>query len=516
MPRFNLDSFNYNPLTNRSNAAIDSAMRNVDAADARIWERRSSNPKPQSRKSTKRRGAGYRKRNVQQPKPVAGDSVTVQAGDSLSAILKRTTGSYKNVAEVAKLNGIKDPNKIYVGQKIKIPGYKADAAVKPAAGSAKPADVKPAAAAATASVVKDSVVAPKDTTTVVRSDSIPAAPRDSVAIITPTDSTSESGYERARAHAMQLLREREARRKQESNDERPSANATSRNLYLNSEQGKRLAAITKNNYGEAQYSTDVKTFSGLGPAGAGGAFTRVAHKTFKNAFDGIFKGIDRPLSSLWRGSLAPYGGKSLRNAIANGFERVIKGAKETVKPKPAKIGEQASRFAKGVTRRSKEVVQPTKTKIGEQATGYVKNGITRRERSNVIENAGPYLTKGEETSRSLLSRVRGKLEGVVARRRGYTDNGMPATSKAGSGVGGNGTQSYIINSGGTPRWRVRQMKQAAQSKAKSTQSAQSSASSTQSPKPTGTQSRKQKMRGNQSRNNYRQAQRAKRNEQKGK
>lgn len=249
MPRFNLDSFNYNPLTNRGNAAIDSAMRNVDAADARMWERRSSNPKPQSRKSTKRRGAGYRKRNVQQPKPVAGDSVTVQAGGSLSAILKRTTGSYKNVAEVAKLNGIKDPNKIYVGQKIKIPGYKANAGGDATSGEetggtkgdrhinttvnktgaalrnliAKGQQARQQVAAAT-SVVKDSVATPKDTTTVVRNDSIPtvprdsvpAAPRDSVVTVTPTDSTSESGYERARAHATQLLREREAKKQKEA------------------------------------------------------------------------------------------------------------------------------------------------------------------------------------------------------------------------------------------------------------------------------------------------------------
>ena len=223
MAKDDLLKYSRTPSYRESRALNDSALIN----DARAWEQRSGlptatsstnntvNKKTASRKGVKRRGAGYRKRNVQQPKPVAGDSVTVQAGDSLSAILKRTTGSYKNVAEVARLNGIKDPNKIYVGQKIKIPGYKADAASKPAADSAKPADVKPAAAAAVTSVVKDSVVAPRDTTTVVRNDSIPAASRDSVATIIPTDNTSESGYERARAHAMQLLKEREARKQRE-------------------------------------------------------------------------------------------------------------------------------------------------------------------------------------------------------------------------------------------------------------------------------------------------------------
>ena len=159
MPRFNLDSINYNPLTNRSNAAIDAAMRNADQINARLWERRSSNPKPQSRKSTKRRGAGYRKRNVQQPKP--------------------------------------------------------------AADSVKPADVKPAAAAAATSVIKDSVVVPKDTTTVVRNDSIPAA---------PTENTSESGYERARAHAMQLLKDREASRRQYQNSVREDRKDYYRNI----------------------------------------------------------------------------------------------------------------------------------------------------------------------------------------------------------------------------------------------------------------------------------------------
>ena len=53
-----------------------------------------------------------------------GGEYVVKAGDTLSSILKETTGSYKNYREIAKANGISDPNKIYAGMKIKIPGYK--------------------------------------------------------------------------------------------------------------------------------------------------------------------------------------------------------------------------------------------------------------------------------------------------------------------------------------------------------------------------------------------------------
>ena len=45
---------------------------------------------------------------------------TVKAGDTLWAIAKRVTGDGSNYKAIAKKNNIKDPNKIYVGQKLVI------------------------------------------------------------------------------------------------------------------------------------------------------------------------------------------------------------------------------------------------------------------------------------------------------------------------------------------------------------------------------------------------------------
>lgn len=66
MAKFNLDSISYNPLSARSKAAVDYAMKALDIADARSWERRSPTPTPNSRASTKRKGTTYRKRNNKQ------------------------------------------------------------------------------------------------------------------------------------------------------------------------------------------------------------------------------------------------------------------------------------------------------------------------------------------------------------------------------------------------------------------------------------------------------------------
>lgn len=49
-----------------------------------------------------------------------GKSVTVQKGDTLSSIAKKYLGSASKYQYLAKLNGIKNPNKIYVGQVIKL------------------------------------------------------------------------------------------------------------------------------------------------------------------------------------------------------------------------------------------------------------------------------------------------------------------------------------------------------------------------------------------------------------
>ena len=59
-------------------------------------------------------------------KPVAAPkspscSVTAEAGDSLARLAGRHLGSSKRWREIARLNGIADPNKIYAGQKIRLP-----------------------------------------------------------------------------------------------------------------------------------------------------------------------------------------------------------------------------------------------------------------------------------------------------------------------------------------------------------------------------------------------------------
>jgi lysozyme len=71
------------------------------------------------------------------PKAPAAATYTVKAGDTLSAIAAKYGTSYQ---ELAKLNGIADPNKIYPGQVLKLTGS------APAASPAAPAPKAPAAA----------------------------------------------------------------------------------------------------------------------------------------------------------------------------------------------------------------------------------------------------------------------------------------------------------------------------------------------------------------------------------
>lgn len=50
----------------------------------------------------------------------SGGTYTVKKGDTLWSISKRMTGNGENYKTIAKKNNIKDPNKIYVGQKLVI------------------------------------------------------------------------------------------------------------------------------------------------------------------------------------------------------------------------------------------------------------------------------------------------------------------------------------------------------------------------------------------------------------
>lgn len=58
------------------------------------------------------------------PAPAAsfgGRTYVVKKGDTLSGISQRLLGSYKRYREIAALNGIRDPNRIQVGQTLRIP-----------------------------------------------------------------------------------------------------------------------------------------------------------------------------------------------------------------------------------------------------------------------------------------------------------------------------------------------------------------------------------------------------------
>lgn len=101
---------------NVADAAIDAVIQNMNRPVPNTPA-----PQPTRKTSTRKRQAKPKtKKTIDVSK---GGEYIVKAGDTLSSILKETTGSYKNYREIAKANGISDPNKIYAGMKIKIPGY---------------------------------------------------------------------------------------------------------------------------------------------------------------------------------------------------------------------------------------------------------------------------------------------------------------------------------------------------------------------------------------------------------
>jgi lysozyme len=69
------------------------------------------------------------------PKPPAASTYTVKAGDTLSAIAAKFRTTYQ---ELAKINGIADPNKIYPGQVLKLTGSASAGNSTPAASTPKP------------------------------------------------------------------------------------------------------------------------------------------------------------------------------------------------------------------------------------------------------------------------------------------------------------------------------------------------------------------------------------------
>lgn len=75
-----------------------------------------------------------RGREPEQPvaPPATGLTYTVRPGDSLSRIASRELGSQKRMNEILALNGLTDPDRIFVGQELRMPGAGASA-VAPAA-----------------------------------------------------------------------------------------------------------------------------------------------------------------------------------------------------------------------------------------------------------------------------------------------------------------------------------------------------------------------------------------------
>ena len=53
--------------------------------------------------------------------PPLARTYTVKSGDTLSKIAQTHLGSYKRYPEIAKLNNIRDPNRIFPGQVLKLP-----------------------------------------------------------------------------------------------------------------------------------------------------------------------------------------------------------------------------------------------------------------------------------------------------------------------------------------------------------------------------------------------------------
>lgn len=75
-------------------------------------------------------------------KPVAGGTYKVKPGDTLGAIAQRLFGDMSRWREIAKANGIVDPEKLRVGQELKIPGWKGEGADK-GGGAAAVHQVRP-------------------------------------------------------------------------------------------------------------------------------------------------------------------------------------------------------------------------------------------------------------------------------------------------------------------------------------------------------------------------------------
>ena len=58
---------------------------------------------------------------VTAPQPAAARTYTVKAGDTLSAIAAKHLGDWKRWEEIARLNGIRDPRRLQIGTKLRLP-----------------------------------------------------------------------------------------------------------------------------------------------------------------------------------------------------------------------------------------------------------------------------------------------------------------------------------------------------------------------------------------------------------
>lgn len=410
-----------------SDVVRDRARTLAEIDEARRWEEslkgRMPAPTPvqkQVRKSStkKRQGVVKPKKSIDVSK---GGEYVVKAGDTLSSILKNTTGSYKNYREIAKANGISDPNKIYAGMKIKIPGY--NPSVSPASSVEK-----------------------TDTTNVTLQQGISSKQEGTQTEVTDTGYNVKNNFRQASNYVKSKI---------------DAANDYNQQRYnqQQKEQRKEYYRNILTQYPKLQGETNqdwIARAQSLDKMARKNGAVKAVYPEFYVLSGG--KGGMRTLSYA-RG--ATEFDRQLRKNIRDTKRGVDEAYPNPVNTKNEPLSSPTEypfqpRMDKDYINKygTRETVNPTSTK------------------PSVVEYTHPYLTNEVQTPvRSMLSRMRGRVEGSIARIRGYKE--APPTTP--------GTQSKTV---------IR---------------------NTKGVKPKVKVSRKEKLRGNKSRTNARNAHRTKRN-----
>lgn len=106
-----LQKINADVLNGGINLKVGMKLKVVQATVTTVAQKPAAQPKPAAKTETKKE---------QQAKP-AQRSYVVLKGDNLGTISQKLLGSSRRMSEIVKLNGLKDPNDIRVGQTLKIP-----------------------------------------------------------------------------------------------------------------------------------------------------------------------------------------------------------------------------------------------------------------------------------------------------------------------------------------------------------------------------------------------------------